>query len=621
MAIARSTLLHSNCFNDQSPMLFTLIKRTAWLNQLSQWLSVLLRILVYSFSSFFFSAQAAPSIQLIDSQTTVDAWPSVTYYVDHSAALDVSQAIALTEKFVSPKTAYGTLGIHKAPVWLKIPFQLSPDSDGLWVLDIDYPPINRLDVYLTTKQQITQQATFSNLNTVKERSVNGRAHTLVLKAHPGDSYELYIRAENAGAMILPITISKPVSFHQKAQKEQILQGVLLGTALCFLMFSLMSGFNFRDLFFIKYALLITGGVLFSLLQTGIGGQYLWHGNRWIELHMGGLSAFIASTGSFLFIEHALRQAMGPLEKRIMKMGAVLCIACALIYSFDLIDTQIVTLLVSTLGLAPALLGLPGAIRMTKRGERVGWYFLAAWLIYFVTTAVLIEVIKGRVDVGFWTIHSFQFGATADMFIFMAVLGMQSQALREDASKTKTEHLRLITLAHTDLLTSLPNRQSLYESTKEALKSLGRNQFLAIYIIDIDKFKAVNEHFSQTIGDELLIAVAKRLQYAVSQNSLVSRFTANEFAVLAPVLPTSEHAVKMGQALLKAFDEPFVLNKKPYSITLTIGFAIAPLDSKDASNILRQANEAMYAGKRLGGNQLIRSANPQGLTDEELLALV
>jgi diguanylate cyclase len=597
------------------------INRHQWLSYCSRHLAAMCCVLALFCLSTAEKAYAAQPIALTDSKTSVDAWPNLTYFVDESGALSATQAIASTDKFTTPQTAYGTLGIHKSPIWLKIPFTLSAESNGLWVLDIDYPPINRLDVYLTSNQQMIQQETFSNLNTVTQRSLNGRAHTLVLKVRPGSSYDIYIRAENVGAMILPITISKPVTFHLRALKEQILQGVLLGIALCFLMFSLMSGLNFRDAFFIKYALLITGGVLFSLLQTGIGGQYLWHGNKWIEMHMGGLSAFIASTGSFLFIEHALGKEMKPLQKKIMKLGAVLCLFFGIVYSFDLIGIQLVTLLVSTLGLAPALLGLPGAIRLAKRGERVGWYFLAAWLIYFITTAILIEVIKGRVGVGFWTLHSFQFGATADMFIFMAVLGMQSQAVKDEVIKTKLEHARLMALAHTDKLTSLPNRQSLYESTNGALKALGRNQFLAIYMMDLDNFKTINEKYGQAVGDELLIAVAKKLQQTLGRNDVVSRLGGDEFAVLVTSLGSIGEATKVGQMILKIFDESFVLTKNTWHSTVTMGLAIAPLDGKDTSHILRQANEAMYAGKRMGGNQLVRATNPQGLSDEELLALI
>jgi diguanylate cyclase len=600
-----------NCFFD----------RRRWLAHLCRHFTVLSCLLLIASISSIGKAHAAQPIALTDNQSSVDVWPSLTYFVDESAALTITQTIASSEKFITPQTAYGTLGIHKAPIWLKIPFHLSNESDGLWVLDIDYPPINRLDVYLTSNQQTVQQAVFSNLNTVAQRSLNGRAHTLVLKVRPGSSYDIYIRVENVGAMILPITISKPVTFHLRALTEQILQGVLLGIACCFLMFSLMSGITFRDTFFIKYALLITGGVLFSLLQTGIGGQYIWHGNRWIEMHMGGLSAFIASTGSFLFIEHALRKEMTPTLKRFMWFGAALCVFFGIIYSFDLIGIQLVTLLVSTLGLAPALLGLPGAIRLAKRGDRVGWYFLAAWLIYFVTTAILIEVIKGRVNVGFWTMHSFQFGATADMFIFMAVLGMQSQAVKEEVARTKFEHARLLASAHTDGLTSLPNRQSLYDSTNHALKTLGRNQFLAIYMMDLDKFKSINERYGQAVGDELIMAVAKKLQKTLSPSDVLSRLGGDEFAVLVTSFASIDEANKLGQKILKMFDDPFVLGKNICPCTTTIGLAIAPLHGKDTSYLLRQANEAMYSGKRMGGNQLIRATNPQGLSDEEMLALI
>jgi diguanylate cyclase (GGDEF)-like protein len=401
----------------------------------------------------------------------------------------------------------------------------------------------------------------------------------------------------------------------------MLQGVLLGLGMCFLIFSLFQAVNLRDLFFLKYALLISGSLMFSLLQSGIGGQYIWMGNPWIEMHMGGLSAFIASTGSFLFIEQSLGKEMKPTTRLTMKVGAGLCVFFALLYSFDLIGIQFVTLLVSTLGLVPALLGLPGAISLARRGQKVGWYFLAAWLMYFVSTAIMVEVIKGRIGVSFWTMHSFQFGATFDMLLFMGVLGVQSRAMREEIERTKKEQIRLMALAHSDPLTALPNRRSLYESIDLALKGAGRKQFSAVYMMDLDGFIAINDRCGREAGDELLIAVANRLRGLIGANGVVSRLGGDEFVILATHLQSSQQASDFGFRILQAFDEPFALSATRCQVGLTIGYAIAPLDGNDTSGLLRQADEAMYAGKRMGKNQVVRTPTTQGLSDDELLALL
>jgi diguanylate cyclase len=542
---------------------------------------------------------------LSDGQGRFEMWPNVQVFKDLQGQSSLQQMMAAPERFVVPTTAYATLGLSKHPFWLKVPFSVSPSSDGLWVLDIDYSPLNRVEVYLMQGQDTVQSAVFSNLSSVTERTVNSRTPTLVLRTKPGATYELYVRVQNTGAMILPITISKPVDFHMKTLNEQMLQGVLLGVALCFLAFSLVRGIAFRELFFLKYALLILGGVLFSLLQTGIGSQYLWFANPWIETHMGGLSAFLASTGSFLFIEQALGNDMKPWLRRWMKIGAGLCVFLALCYALDWIGIELVTLLVSTLGLVPALLGLPGAIAMARRGERVGWYFLVAWIVYFVTTAILVEVIKGRVDVGFWTMHSFQFGATFDMFIFMAVLALRNKAIQAEIRKTKRERDTFLSLANTDPLTGLPNRRSLQTSIEDAIAQSNPANLVAVYMLDLDNFKLVNDQLGHDVGDELLIGVATRLKNTLRSTDVVSRLGGDEFVVLSKNLSTAEQAHELGEKLKQAFNEPFLLANKKRAVGLTVGYAIAPLDGQEAGEMLRLADAAMYVGKQAGKHCLRR----------------
>ena len=144
----------------------------------------------------------------------------------------------------------------------------------------------------------------------------------------------------------------------------------------------------------------------------------------------------------------------------MKAGAAVLFATALAYAFDLLHVHQVSSVVGTLGLAPAVLGMPGAVVRARRGDPVGWYFLAAWVGYFVSTALMVGMIKGHVGVNFWTLHSFQFGATLDMLLFMRVIGLRMKAIHAAAQHATRERDTLLSLAHTDALTGLPNRRGL-----------------------------------------------------------------------------------------------------------------------------------------------------------------
>lgn len=536
----------------------------------------------------------------------MEVWPSVTILEDPGKLLTLEQILAKAPAFETPRTAYGTLGMRKDAVWLRIPVATAPGSDGDWILDIDYPVVNRIDVFVVSGGEIRHQATMGNLVPRAEKPLDSRANSCPLKLPPGEAHDIYVRVVNEGSMILPTTLAKPDTFHGRALDEQMLQGLLNGLGLCLLLYSLAQWLSLKEHLFVKYAVLISGSLLFNLLQFGVGAQYLWVDNVWLELRAGGLSAMLAATGSFLFIEHALSGHIPRWLSRVMKAGAALMVTFALCFALDVIDLEQVTTIVSTLGLAPALLGLPGAFRRARLGDHVGGYFLLAWAVYFVTTAILIQVIKGNLGVNFWTLHSFQFGATIDMLVFMRVLGLRTKALQLAVQRTRLERDNLRVMAHTDPLTGLPNRRSLQPIIETALGSARDGKLLGVYMLDLDGFKDVNDRFGHAVGDELLVEVSNRLSATVRSTDFIARLGGDEFLVIASDLQNAQAAQELGEKLLRPFDEPFVLSNQTCRVGLTIGYALAPPDADQANRLLEAADAAMYDGKHGGKRRVTRA---------------
>lgn len=535
----------------------------------------------------------------------MEAWPAVSVLADPSGTLLVEDILASLSRFEPPPGTSGTLGVRTEPVWLHIPVTVSSSSSGVWVLDIDYPVLQRIEIYLTIDGHVTQQATLGSLQPYTQRPLRSRSHALALNMLPGHAYEVLLRVETRGAMVLPITLSKPTEWHGKALNEQMLQGILTGLALCLIIYSLAQWLNLRDVLLIQYALLITGSLLFSLHFFGLGTQYLWRDMPWMEVHAASLAALIATCGSFLFISQALTgERPKSWLRSSMRGGAVMCVGLAVLYALDVLSTRTVTGIVSILGLAPALMGIPGSVRRALKGDPVGTTLLLAWLLYFLATATVIGVIRGWVPVNFWTLHSFQFGATLDMLLFMRVLGLRTKALRMAAVDANRERDAMRSLAHTDPLTGLPNRRGLSIALASALPRSSPNNLLAVYVMDLDGFKPVNDRHGHDVGDELLIAVTRRLQGHVRQSDVVARLGGDEFVVMAGHLGSSQQAQELGLKLLDAFRTPFSLGDLQVEVGLTIGYAIAPDDSNDALGLLKLADAAMYSGKQ-GGKFCLR----------------
>ena len=554
------------------------------------------------------SVQAQPApLQLQAQQPAAGLWQALQMLPDPEQRYTAQELLQGGPAFGPMPPTQGTLGVRAEPVWLRLPLELAASAPGRWVLDIDYAPLQRIDLVLASGGRIVQQAALGSHVPFAQRPLPTRSHTVELDLQPGVAYELLLRVQTQGAMVLPLRLSPPAMHAEHALREQMLQGLLTGLALCLWIYSLAQWINQREVLFLQYTLLISGSLLFSLHFFGVGAQYLWGGLPWFEQHASGMSALMATCGSFLFIGQALA-AGNPRNRlmRAMRWGAAGTALLALAFALDLFDTRVLAAIVSVLGLVPALMGIPGAVARMRQGDAVGGTLLLAWLVYFVATATVIGVIRGWVPVNFWTLHSFQFGATLDMLLFMRVLGLRSKALRLAAENARTERDTLHWLAHTDPLTNLPNRRGMQEALSNALRLCCHEQQLAVYLLDLDGFKPVNDEHGHDVGDELLVAVARRLQGHVRATDLVARLGGDEFVVVASALESPAQAHDLANKLLDAFHAPFTLSSTKVQVGLTIGYALAPLDAYDAASLLKLADAAMYQGKQNGKFRVQRS---------------
>ena len=157
-------------------------------------------------------------------------------------------------------------------------------------------------------------------------------------------------------------------------------------------------------------------------------------------------------------------------------------------------------------------------------------------------------------------------------------------------------------AHFDSLTALPNRFLSLDRLSQMLGSVKKkHEKAAVFFLDLDNFKKVNDSLGHEVGDKLLIEAAHRLKHALKQDDTVGRLGGDEFIVLISNLNDESNAKAITERLLNAFREPFKLEGRELILTLSIGIAMSPKDGTSASELLRNADTAMYQAKALGRN--------------------
>ncbi len=175
------------------------------------------------------------------------------------------------------------------------------------------------------------------------------------------------------------------------------------------------------------------------------------------------------------------------------------------------------------------------------------------------------------------------------------------SIQEDISDKKRTEERIKYLAHYDALTGLPNRTLLDELARYALSLAERNQdALAVIFFDLDHFKDINDTLGHSLGDILLVELARRLVAAMRENDTISRLGGDEFILL--LTGVDEHRVEqVVQKLMQVVNTPFHLGEYDLNVTASMGIAIYPNDGKDLETLSRNADAAMYRAKREGRN--------------------
>jgi diguanylate cyclase (GGDEF)-like protein len=176
-------------------------------------------------------------------------------------------------------------------------------------------------------------------------------------------------------------------------------------------------------------------------------------------------------------------------------------------------------------------------------------------------------------------------------------------LARDVTASVQSRRRLEHAANRDALTGLPNRRLLDERLAGLAERAGQTgTYGAVLLLDLDRFKRINDRFGHALGDRLLQAVADRLQTVIRRQDLVARFGGDEFVLVLEGLPTQQDATLIAEQIRNAFATPFVLPATEpeavveVKITASIGVAVFPDDGDTAESLLRQADAAMYAGK-------------------------
>ncbi|HEY6872948.1 MAG TPA: diguanylate cyclase [Geobacteraceae bacterium] len=180
----------------------------------------------------------------------------------------------------------------------------------------------------------------------------------------------------------------------------------------------------------------------------------------------------------------------------------------------------------------------------------------------------------------------------------------------DVTERKHHEEAIRYLAYHDALTGLPNRALFSDRLSQVLAYASRSGAqAALMILDLDRFKQINDTLGHRVGDLLLRGVSRRLKESLRKSDTVSRMGGDEFVLLLPKVASMENVAAIARKILKSFQQPFECDGQTLNITTSIGISMFPDDGGDEDTLLKNADIALYRAKEEGRNTFRRYSPP------------
>lgn len=181
--------------------------------------------------------------------------------------------------------------------------------------------------------------------------------------------------------------------------------------------------------------------------------------------------------------------------------------------------------------------------------------------------------------------------------YFLLRGVYYVTIEEPHRRQQLAEERINFLAYHDELTGLSNRRLFKERLEEELvRASSSGKKMAVILLDIDRFKTINDTLGHSFGDQILTAVAGRLQSIVPYPNCVFRMGGDEFTIILPYLRVPEEAVKTAEAIMRLFHSPIAIGEAEYHITISLGIAFYPNDGDSVEQLVKNADVAMYSAK-------------------------
>ena len=489
-----------------------------------------------------------------------------------------------------------SFGIGSSPVWVRFNVSNNGSDKVQRLLVIENSWMDYIDIFiLENGQTVFQEKTGDHLP-YSEKTIKHRFFVFEHDYEPGIS-EVYLRLATPDPMVLPIFFGSKDSSAERDVFNGYSYGLLYGIAIALMLYNLLLYISIRQTRYFYYVAYLLMFLLTNLSYTGHAYGLFWPDSVWLQKWMNPISISLFSTSGVLFAFSFLKIRLfhPALYKNTL-------IVCTLIWLLQIIlmamgkQNASVIIAIFFVGFF-SIFTFYAAIISLKRGHNDAIYYLIATMATLIGAAITSMTVWSIIPYSTLTFRAAEISISIDALLL-------SIALAEYIRRMQKEKTQAQQLARTDMLTSLNNRRAFNEISTPIWHNATRHQQeLCVILLDIDKFKNINDTYGHAAGDQVLKQVASALNNVIREGDVLARWGGEEFAIMLPQT-SLDQALNMAERIRSNISDLQILNENTViKTTVSIGVAQKDNNTESIDKLFTVADAGLYLAKQNGRNKV------------------
>jgi len=488
-------------------------------------------------------------------------------------------------------------GTGVGPHWIRFALHNPSQATLERLLVIENPWIDQLDAYLVSAGQVLRDWHLGDSLAFSARAVSHRHFVLPLMIPPGDA-EVLIRVQTPDPMLLPAFFGTQEQFERYDRFNSYSYGLLYGFLLALALYNLVLYFQIRLRRYLAYVGFLASFLILNMVYTGHFFWWFWPSQTawWQWGHPLVIGLYASAWAAFATTFLQLRRHMPALYRGVVWfIGMFWFCQLALLVLNEQAWAVITSILFSLL---VTLLILPVAAMSWRSGMREAVYLILASIASAIGTGITAATVINWLSfdpVGF---RAIELGISIDAVLL-------SFGLAQQFRHTERRLVVAQQVARLDPLTGLYNRRAFEEVVVPLLARAERSRRpVSLILMDLDRFKSINDRFGHHVGDAVLRAVADTLRATVRKGDVLARWGGEEFILLLPETD-QEQALHLAERIRVAVasTEPDTTTLGSVAVTASQGLFTSSSAEQSLGQLVREADALLYRAKKAGRDRV------------------